>query len=95
MTFPQRITHSLGQSIGFRQRVSKWLHKKQKSNPTSLEESSKTLPKTPSQDSLCKGNCKCNCLKTEDVLESYREAAKADDFLFGDYDGYEAYREDS
>ena len=53
------------------------------------------LPKIPSQDSVCKGNCKCNCLKTEDVLESYREAAKADDYLFGEYDGYEAYREDS
>ena len=53
------------------------------------------LPKIPMQDSVCKGNCKCNCLKTEDVLESYREAAKADDYLFGEYDGYEAYREDS
>ena len=51
------------------------------------------LPKTPSQDSLCKGNCKCNCLNAEDVLESYREAAKSDAFLFGDYDGYEAYKE--
>jgi len=25
-------------------------------------------------------------LKAEDALESYREAAAADDFLFGDYD---------
>ena len=60
-----------------------------------MEESNKMLPKIPLQDSVCKGNCKCNCLKTEDVLESYREAAKADNYLFGDYDGYEAYREDS
>jgi len=32
-------------------------------------------------------------LNAEDVLESYREAAKSDAFLFGEYDGYEAYRE--
>ena len=51
------------------------------------------LPKTPSQDSLCKGNCKCNCVKTEDALEAYKEAAKADDYLFGEYNGYEAYEE--
>ena len=52
------------------------------------------LPKTPSQDSLCKKNCKCNCLNIEDVLESYREAAKSDAFLFGDYDAYEAYEQE-
>jgi len=51
-------------------------------------------PLTP-QKSNCGGNCKCNCLKTEDVIESYKEAAKSDAFLFGEYDGYEAYREDS
>ena len=51
------------------------------------------LPKTPSQDSLCKGNCKCNCVKTEDALEAYKKAAKADDYLFGEYNGYEAYEE--
>ena len=44
------------------------------------------LLKTPSQDSLCNGNCKCNCLKTEDALQTYREAAAADDYMFGDYD---------
>ena len=93
MTYQQRITHSPGRNIGFRQRVSKWLHKKQKSNLTLSEESSKTLPKIPLQDSLCKGNCKCNCLKTEDALEAYKEAAKADDYLFGEYNGYEAYEE--
>ena len=45
--------------------------------------------KTHSQDSSCKCNCDC---KTDDALESYRQAAKADDYLFGDYDGYEAYK---
>ena len=94
MTYQQRITHSPGRNIGFRQRVSKWLHKKQKSNLTLSEESSKTLPKIPLQDSLCKGNCKCNCVKTEDALEAYKKAAKADDYLFGEYNGYEAYEED-
>lgn len=28
---------------------------------------------------------------TEKSLEAYREAAKADAWLFGDYDGYESY----
>ena len=27
--------------------------------------------------------------------ESYKEAAKTDSYLFGDYDAYQAYREDS
>jgi len=44
--------------------------------------------------SKCKGNCKCNCLKSEDALKAYKEAAKADDYLFGEYNGYEAYEED-
>ena len=44
---------------------------------------------------ICKGNCKCNCVKIEDALEMYREAAKSDACLFGDYNGYEAYIEDS
>jgi|TARA_R100000455_G_C6145313_1_gene36765 hypothetical protein len=29
----------------------------------------------------------------KESLEAYREAAKADAFLFGDYDGYSAYTE--
>lgn len=41
---------------------------------------------TPSPDSSCKGNCNCNCLDTDKVLESYREAAKIDRYLFGDYE---------
>jgi hypothetical protein len=42
--------------------------------------------KTLSQDSSCKGNCNCNCLKPEDALEAYREAAECDEYLFGDFD---------
>ena len=30
----------------------------------------------------------------EKSLEAYREAAKSDAFLFGDYDGYSAFIED-
>jgi len=93
MTFPQRIIHFPGRNIGFSRRVSKWLHKKQKLNPTLLEESNKTLPKIPLQVSLCRGNCNCRCIKPEDALEAYREAAKSDDFLFNNYNGYEAYEE--
>jgi hypothetical protein len=34
-------------------------------------------------------------VEREDYLAAYREAAAADDFLFGDYDAYGAYdRED-
>ena len=51
------------------------------------------LPKIRLQGSPCKGNCKCNCVKTEDALEMYREAAKSDAFLFGDYDGYKAFED--
>ena len=29
--------------------------------------------------------------ETEEALEAYREAAKADAWLFGDYDAYESY----
>ena len=51
MTFLQKITHFLGQSIGSLQKDFKLHHKKQKLNPTLLEESNKTSPKIPSQDS--------------------------------------------
>ena len=30
-------------------------------------------------------------IEIEKSLEAYREAAKADAWLFGDYDGYESY----
>jgi len=44
--------------------------------------------KTHSQGSNCSGNCKCNCVewKDEAMLQAYREAAAADDFLFGESD---------
>ena len=45
--------------------------------------------KTHSQDS--------NFNKEEEVkksIQAYKEAAKADAFMFGDYDGYEAYEEE-
>ena len=29
--------------------------------------------------------------ETEECIKAYREAAKADAWLFGDYDGYESY----
>ena len=91
MTYQQRITHFLGQNIGSLLRVFKWHHKKPKLNPTLSEESNKTLKQIPSQGSLCKGNCKCNCVKTEDALQMYTEAAKSDSYMFGEYNGYEAY----
>ena len=81
MTYQQRTTHFLGRSIGFLQKVFRLHLKKQKSNPTLSEESSKTLPKTRSQDLV------------SDSMAAYREAAKSDAFLFGDYDGYKAFEE--
>ena len=36
----------------------------------------------------------CRKTEQESSLEAYREAAKSDAFLFGDYDGYSAYVED-
>ena len=30
---------------------------------------------------------------TSDAINAYREAAKSDSYLFGEYDGYEAYKE--
>ena len=79
MTFPQRITHSPGRNIGFRRKVFKLLHRRQKLNPTLSEVSNKTLPKIPLPDLV------------SDSYAAYREAAKSDAFLFGDYDGYAAF----
>ena len=42
--------------------------------------------KIHSQDSNCKGNCKCSCITSEDAYASYKEAAESDAYLFGDYD---------
>ena len=30
---------------------------------------------------------------TQEALASYREAAKSDSYMFGDYDGYQAYKD--
>ena len=48
-----------------------------------MEESNKMSKKTHSADS--------NSKETEESIRAYREAAKADAWLFGDYDAYEAY----
>jgi hypothetical protein len=50
-------------------------------NPISSEESSKTLPKTPLPDLV------------SESYAAYREAAKSDAFLFGDYDAYKAFED--
>jgi hypothetical protein len=50
------------------------------------------LPKILSQDFNCKGGCgKCTCITPEESLEAYKEAAKSDSYMFGEYNGYEAY----
>ena len=48
-----------------------------------MEESNKMLKKTHSADS--------NSKETKASIEAYREAAKADAWLFGDYDAYDSY----
>ena len=48
-----------------------------------MEESNKMSKKTHSADS--------NSKETEECINAYREAAKADAWLFGDYDAYESY----
>ena len=48
-----------------------------------MEESNKMLKKTHSADSTSK--------ETDECIKAYREAAKADAWLFGDYDPYESY----
>ena len=48
-----------------------------------MEVSNKMSKKTHLADS--------NSKETEESLEAYREAAKADAWLFGDYDAYESY----
>ena len=81
MTFLQRTTHFLGQSIGSLLKVFRSPHKKQKLSPTLLEESNKTSKQIPSLDLV------------SDSYQAYREAAKSDAFLFGDYDGYKAFED--
>jgi hypothetical protein len=71
MTYQQRITHFLGQSIGSLLKVFKWHPKKQKSNPTLSEESNKTLMKIPSQDSSSEIEW-----DIEDLKQAYVDAAE-------------------
>ena len=47
------------------------------------------LPKTPSQDFPYD---EFEAFR-EDALRAYRDAALTDAYMFGDYDGYEAYKE--
>ena len=71
MTYQQKITHYLGQSIGLVLRVFKWHPKKPKSNPISLEESNKISQKIPSQDS----NSEIEW-DIEDIKQAYVDAAE-------------------
>ena len=48
-----------------------------------MEESNKMSKKIHLADS--------NSKETEESIKAYREAAMADAWLFGDYDGYESY----
>ena len=82
MTLPQKIIHFLGQSTGYLQKVFRLPHKKPKSNLTLSEESSKMSRETPSQDLVY------------DSMRAYREAALSDSYMFGEYDGYQAYKGD-
>ena len=50
--------------------------------------------KTHSQDSNFNKEEGSKKINTGKNLEAYKEAAKADAFMFGDYDGYEAYEEE-
>ena len=65
----------------------------------SSEESNRMSKKTPSPDSnfekVWREMDEIEPLTpvTSASLEAYREAAKSDAFLFGDYDAYEAYKE--
>ena len=60
-------------------------------------ELNKMSKKTRSQGSSCSGNCKCDCVdwKEEEMLQAYRDAAAADDFLFGDVDYSYLWLEDN
>ena len=83
MISQQETIHYLGQSIGYPQKDYKLHHRRQKLSHTLLEVSNKMSKKTHSADS--------NSKETEESIKAYREAAKADAWLFGDYDAYEAY----
>ncbi len=48
------------------------------------------LQKTPLQDSPCNES---ETLR-DDALRAYKEAALSDSYMFGEYDGYQAYKGD-
>ena len=48
------------------------------------------LQKTPLQDSPCNES---KALR-DDALRAYKEAALSDSYMFGEYDGYQAYKGD-
>ena len=104
MTSLQKTIPSPGQNIGFPLKVSKLLPKKPKSNRTLLEELSKMSNQTHSQDSasdfekVWKEMDEIEPLTplpadVEDSYRAYKEAALSDSYMFGEYDGYEAYKE--
>lgn len=109
MTFLQKTIPSPGQNIGFPLKVSKLLPKKPKSNRTSLEELSKMSNRTHSQDSASDKESDFEKIwkemdeiepltplppsELEDSYQAYREAALSDSYMFGEYNGYEAYKE--
>jgi len=101
MTSPLKTIHSLGQNTGSLLKVSKLLPKKQKWSRTSLEVSNKMSKKTHSQDSnfeeIWKEMDEIEPLTpppadVEDSYRAYKEAALSDAYMFGEYDGYEAFK---
>ena len=48
------------------------------------------LPKTPLQDFPCEETEALH----DDALRAYREAALSDSYMFGEYDGFQAYKGD-
>ena len=54
-----------------------------------MEESNKMSKQTPSQDSPYN---EFQAFR-EDALRAYREAALSDAYMFGEYDGYQAYKD--
>ena len=65
-----------------------------------MEESNKMLKETPSRDlafeKIWKEMDEIEPLTpiVEDSMRSYREAALSDSYMFGEYDGYQAYKRD-
>jgi hypothetical protein len=103
MTSLLKTIHSPGQNTGSLPKVSKLLLRKQKWSRTSLEVSNKMSKKIRSQDSnfeeIWKEMDEIEPLTpppadVEDSYRAYKEAALSDAYMFGEYDGYEAYAEE-